>query len=225
MTSSHPTLPLPPLFVRVCTVLSGLALAATVAPGVWLTGIHSTPVLWFACGFELMVLGAAVIAVLAGIGRFRQAWGLALACAAGTILVAAVFGRVQVTANFGPHPVYGPWIIRIFLLRLALCGTLALLASVAVFSRNPRSWGAFARACLVLLPVAAVGVWFVAKGAPGAGANPSPGADAVRILVVCLGGLIVIALVSVGGHLIIRAFEHGRLDDAPPAGHPGSPDA
>lgn len=207
--------PAPPAVARFATLGLAVLLLGSALPGLWLTALKSDPVLLFSTLFEILTALAGVLALLAGLGRFRQAWALALLSVAGTALVCAVFARVEILPNHGSDPAIGPWINRFAALRVALAAGLVGVASFAVFSRNPRSWGAIARAALVLLPVAGVLGWIVnTGGGPLSTARPSPGAEAVRILILCLGGLVLIALTSVGGHLIIRAFEHGRPEES-----------
>jgi hypothetical protein len=213
-TPPQPTpaeMPAPPAMARFAALGLAGALLVTALPGLWLTALKSDPILLFSTLFETLTAAAAILALFAGLGRFRQAWALALLCAAGTVLVCAVFARVEIMPNHGSDPSIGPWISRFAAVRVALAAGLGGIAAFAVFTRNPRSWGAVARAVLVLLPVAGVLGWFIATGGgPLANARTSPGAESVRILILCLGGLVLVALTSIGGHLIIRAFEHGR---------------
>lgn len=209
-------MPAPPAVARFAVLgLAGVLLATTL-PGIWLTALKSDPLLLFSTFFETLTAIAGVLALLTGLGRYRHAWALSLLCAAGTVLVCAVFARVEVMPNHGSDPAIGPWINRFAALRVALAAGLGGIAAFAVFTRNPRSRGAVARAMLVLLPVAGVLGWFIATGGgPLANARTSPGAESVRILILCLGGLVVVALTSIGGHLMIRAFEHGRPEVSP----------
>jgi hypothetical protein len=72
---------------------------------------------------------------------------------------------------------------------------------------------------LVLLPVAGVLGWFIATGGgPLANARTSPGAESVRILILCLGGLVLVTLTSIGGtpgHPGLRARPPGSPNGRP----------
>lgn len=218
--AKHAAVPDPGRAIRTLTLLCSAAIGLSVLPVLYVTLFAGPAKLWFSTLFELTVLGAAVVGVLAGLNRFRDGWALGLACVAGTLVVTTVFATVEVRANFRDDPSIGRLIMPYAGLRLAFAGIIAGLASFAVWRRNPRSWGLVLRAVLVLLPVGAVGAWLV-LGNAGILTTPvaSPGGEAVRIVGMLLGGLIAIGLVSVGGHLLIRSYEVGRPDaQTPPSG-------
>ncbi len=197
--------------VRTLALIVSLLIAVSVPPVLYVTMFAGPAKLWFSTLFELTVLGAAVVGMLAGAGRFREAWALSLACVMGTLVVTSVFTTVEVRANFRDDPSIGRLIMPFAGFRLALAGSVAVLASWAVWSRDRRSRGLVLRAFLVLLPVIACGAW-LAIGNGGFLATPlaSPLGEAIRIAGILVGGLIGIGLVSVGGHLLIRSYEIGR---------------
>lgn len=211
MNDQMPSIPAPPKALQMLVLLIGVVVAASALPGAWLTGFAGDSVLWFSLLFELLVAGAGVLCVLAGLGRFGNGWGLALTCAAGTVLVCAVFAFVEVQANFGDDPAIARFIKPAAAIRVGLAGAVALVASVAVWSRDSRSWGAVIKAVIVLLPVAAVGGWF-AFGPTGSimATRQTPGAEGLRLTLLVVGSLIGVGLVSAAGHLLIRAYEFGR---------------
>lgn len=210
-TDPIPALPPPPAWARWGAVLGGVALGLSVLPALWLTTLGGEAVLWFSTAFETLVLSVAVIALLAGFGRFRDGWGLSLACVAGTVLVCAVFAFVEVRANFNDDPNVAGWLKPYLAFRLGMACYFGAWGSLAVFSRNPASFRTLAKAMALLAPAVGLLGWVVVRGVPGANAtSASPGAEAARILALCLGGLIVIGLLSVGGHLVIRAYDLGR---------------
>lgn len=201
----------PPLWIRsLGLLLSGLLLLSSL-PVLWLTLFAGEAVLWFSSVFEALVVAAAVFGVLAGVGRFVRGWALALACVAGTVLVCAVFAFLEIRANFGDSAGIAGWIKPYLAGRLAMAAALAGTASLAVFARNPASWKALIKGGVVLAPALGVLIWLgVTGGAFLSATRASPGAEAARILMLCLGGMVLIGLVSVGVHLIIRAYELGR---------------
>jgi hypothetical protein len=186
-------------------------LGISTLPVLWLAVFGGDAVLWFSSIFELLVLGAAVIGLLAGLGRFREGWGLALACVAGTALVVGVFTFVELRANFNSHPSYAGLLKPYLATRFGFALGFALLASLAVFSRNRACWAALAKGLIVLAPAGGILAWIGVSGGAFLGATrATPGAEAARILILCLGGLVLVGLISVGGHLLIRAYELGR---------------
>ncbi|MEM9374505.1 MAG: hypothetical protein AAGA55_12760, partial [Planctomycetota bacterium] len=204
-------LPDPGRGVRTLTLLVSVLVAVSVLPVLYVTLFAGSATLWFSTLFELTVLAAAVVGVFAGLGRFRDAWALSLACLIGTLVVTSVFTTVEVRANFRDDPSIGRLIMPFAGLRFAFAGIVSVLASYAVWNRDRRSWGLVFRAVLLLLPVAACGAW-LATGNIGFLTTPlaSPAGEAARIAGILLGGLLGIGLVSAGGHLLIRAFELGR---------------
>ncbi len=208
-------LPTPPAFVRFAAVGVSLLLGLSCLPVLYLTLLGADRTLWFSTMFELLVLGACVVGVLAGLGRFRDGWALALACSAGTVLVCGVFAFVEIRANFRTDADIAPLLKPILAARLAAAALIGLLASVAVWSRNPRSWRLAFVGIAMLLPV--IGVVVLARlgtGLPLSTPRETPGAEAVRIAVWLLAGVIGIGLVSAGGHLLIRSYELGRPENA-----------
>jgi hypothetical protein len=218
-----PTPPAPPAWARIGAILLSGVLIASVPPVYWLIVARADAVLWFSTIFETLVLAAGVFGVLSGLGRFRDGWALSLICVAGTVLVCGVFAFVEIRANFGSDAGVAGLLKPYLAGRLGLAAGLALVASAAVFSRNPASWKALLRGLAVLAPAVAVLAWLFVTGGSFLGATrATPGAEAARILMLSLGGLVLIVLISVGGHLLIRAFEHGRPagerpEDAEPA--------
>ncbi len=204
-------LPPPPLPARWASLGLSVVLGLSSLPVLWLTLVAGDAILWFSSAFELLVVAAAVIGVLAGLGRFRDGWGLALACVAGTSLVVGVFAFVELRANFNADPTYAGMLKPYLAARVGLAAAFGLLASLAVFSRNRASWNALIRGLIVLAPAAGITAWLATRGSAFLGATrATPGAEAARILVLCLGGLVFIGLISVGLHLLIRAYELGR---------------
>lgn len=206
-----PQLPPAPAIARWGTMVLSAVLGLSALAGLWLALVAGESTLWFSTIFELLTLAAAAIGILAAIGRFRDGWALSLACVAGTTLVCAVFAFVELRANFNNDPSYAGLMKPYLGFRLALAAGFGGLASLAVFSRNPACWGAFIKGMIVLAPAVAVLGWIGLRGGAFLGATRStPGAEAARILMLCFGGLVLIGLISVGGHLLIRAYELGR---------------
>lgn len=204
--------PAPSKAARFATLGLSILLAASALPVLWLTLVRSDATLWFSTVFELLVITAAVFGVFSGLGRFREGWALSLACVAGTVLVCGVFAFVEIRANFAGDAAVAGLLKPYLAFRLALAAGLAGVASLTVFSRNPASWKLLLWGVVILAPALAVLAWVGTSGLLG-GTRATPGAEAVRILALCLGGLVVVVMVSVGLHLLIRAYEMGRTPD------------
>lgn len=205
-------IPPPPAVVARLAVLGLCAvLVFSALPVLWLTLARSDATLWFSTAFELLVIAAGISGVFSGLGRFRDGWALSLACVAGTVVVCAVFAFVEIRANFGSDASVAGLLKPYLALRLALAAALAAVASLTVFSRNPASWKLLLWGVVILVPVMG-GLGWIATGASGllSASRATPGAEAVRILAICLGGLVVVVVVSIGLHLLIRAYEVGR---------------
>jgi hypothetical protein len=196
---------------RTLTLLSGCVLAASALPVLYVTVFAGARMLWFSTLFELMVIAAAAIAILAARGRFRDGWALSLACVAGTVLVSAVFAAVEIRANFRDHPTIGRWIMPAAGFRVGMSAVFALIASLVVWNRNGKCWGLVIRAALALAPVAAALAWLAMGNVAMLNTPmPNPGAETLRIAALIIGGLLGVILVSAGGHLLIRSYEMGR---------------
>lgn len=219
-----PLPPPPPGWLRTAVLLLSVVLGVSTLMGGWVALVRADQTLWFTAVFEAIVLSAAVVGFLAGLGRFRQGWAMSLVCVGGTVLVCAVFAFLEVRANFQTDAVVGPWVKKALAFRLLMAAGFGGAASLAVWSRDARSGRSLVRAACVLAPVALVGLWLwwnggsVLASSPSSASSASPGADALRVVLLCLGGLVGIILVAVGGHLVIRSYEWGRPTGEKPGG-------
>jgi hypothetical protein len=160
---------------------------------------------WAMFGFEVVCLVAAVLGVLTSLGKFEAGPGLALACVAGTILVASVLGWQAAGRQMGGvalWPVLGA--------RVAATVVLAIAGAWAVLTRRPGAVATAMRGALLIAPVA-VGALAIVHPAGRRMVGSVLGASpAVEFLAVSIGFLIATVLLAAGGHLIVRAFEMGR---------------
>lgn len=214
-TPHDPTPPPPPALIRVGVLVLGAAglVSAIAGAGAALRAFPET--LWGMLGFELVAVVAGVLGVLAGLGRFRSGYGLALLCVAGTFFTSAIFG-LYLDARLNAQTPDGQAMVKYAILgRIALAAGLGGLAGLAVLIRDGRSWGLLLKGALLLAPViAALGWVWVTKGR--ALTTPLEGIlSPVRTVAMVLGGLVLMVVFSVGAHLCIRAFEITRPDDAP----------
>lgn len=115
-------------------ILSGLVIASTFATvGVaWaVAGRPSFALL----GFEFLTLLAGAFGLAAASGRFSEGPGIALACVAGTILAASIFGYLGTTGQIGDWKLHS-WLIA----RATGAGLLGLIAATVVLRRTPGAW-------------------------------------------------------------------------------------
>ncbi len=207
-------LPDPPKCVRFGVILVSVVVGLSALPGMYLATGHLGGFAWGIFGFEALTILAAVFGVLVGLGKFRDGFALALACLAGTILVAAVFGiRVDARPKIGDDPTLQPWINRMLALRMAVVFGYAALASLAVFARDRRCWVSAMRSMACLIPAALIAGGVFRFGLPFGGEAGSSEPNAARVISFLVIAMAVGGLVSVGGHLMIRAFEFGRLEN------------
>ena len=191
---------------------------------------------WMVVGFEVVVLGAGVYALLIAKGRFRDGPGMALLCVAGTLLVAGVLGFYSTKSTPGaPAQLLlrgtavpmKPWA----LLHIGGAVLLAGASAFEVLRRNSRSVYYMARAAMAGVPLAALAIaaamlYRRAQGAKLAYESavesairqnqpvPSPPAPFLPEWVTWLGGslgaVLALVLFCAFAHCVIRAFEMGR---------------
>lgn len=218
MTEAQYSLPRPPGIIRTLVLVTSVILGLSALPGIFLSIGTFGGFAWGMMGFEAVTLLAAIFGVLIGLGRFRDGFGLALACLAGVVLVALVFGiHVDARTKIADDPDFRPWVNRMLMLRVLAVFAYAFCASAGVFARNPKCWGTAIKGIACLLPVAAIGAAYMKFGLPFEG-DGSGQPNAPRVISVLVAGLLLIILISAGGHLLIRAYEQGRpKNDAPEA--------
>ncbi len=160
---------------------------------------------WILMGFELVSLTAAVMGILFWRGQFRHGPGLALACVAGTILLASGLGGLS-----AQWTVANQSIKLLVVARAAAAGLIALSGAACVLGRDPRGWPTFLKGVLWGLPILALAAWFVKAG--GAFLDPVNNLGTVaRMIAYGLGSLVIGISMCVSVHLIVKAFEFGRF--------------
>ncbi|MEZ6243546.1 MAG: hypothetical protein R3B57_10950 [Phycisphaerales bacterium] len=190
-----------------------LLLSSLVGLGLALFGAPAVVVGMFA--FELVTLVAVVFAVLAAFGRFADGWALAMACVAGTVFAASALGYIDGRPNFLTSPDAARVLKGLVVARVSLAGVVALLATLAVFSRNPRSWRHFLIGAGLGLPVllALAIAWKI--GRPWLLTPQTGPIEILRLGVLVLGSVVLAVMFSAAVHNVIRAYEVG-LDDQRP---------
>jgi hypothetical protein len=196
--------PTPPKSLRVLILLASAVGGLAGAAALYAAAFEASAVLWATVGFLVVLLISAGIGLLAGIGRFAPGYGLASLCIAGGMAGSALFAWRDLASNIGRDPRIGPLLLPWLGLE-GICAVVIVLAGgCAVLSRSPRSWGALVRGVAFLVPAG------VLLGAGYFGWGRIPTEDSGRVIALSLllvGGIVIGALVSIGGHHLIRAFE------------------
>ena len=211
-----PELPAPPALCRIGVAILGILVALTTLPWMYYTMGHFGGFAWGFFGFELLTILAGVFAVLLGLGKFKQGWGIGVTAIAGSILVALVFGLYVdfVMARKTDFPDLYPLAKNTLIARAAIIAALFALASIAVFARNSKSVVYIVKAAACALPIIIVAGLMRANIGPGASINNAleagSGSGALQAVVALTLGLFFIVLISAAGHLMIRAYESGR---------------
>ncbi len=206
--------PLPGWMRRLLAALSVFTIVTGLGMAVAALVIPANPV-WVMFGFESVVAIAGVIGLLGASGRFDVGQGMTWACVAGTLFVAGVLsylGTQQGIVWSGGKPATStiPWALG----RVALAGLFGAVAAYAVLRRSADGRQAIIRAIVALGLLGALGIGLVLFGGRvNAMLASVPGVLKAALAIVV--GFAAIALLSAGGHWLIRAFECARTPDAP----------
>jgi len=221
-TPAQLDLPEPPAITRYGMLGLSALVALSALPWMWFSIGRFGGFDWTLFGFETLTLLGAVYGTLLGLGRYRAGWAIGVTSIAGSWLVCLVFGLYVgfYRAKLQDNPDLATLAQGTLGLRAAAIALAGLLATVAVFSRNPRAWRHAILGVLWGLPILIVGGLVSFEIGPGAwlkdlytGAGGEE-TGALRAVAVIFTGIVAITLVSISGHLIIRAYESGRPQDA-----------
>jgi hypothetical protein len=119
------------LAIAVLSTLVLVSAFATVGTSWFLTGRPT----WALLGFEFLTAMAGAFGLAAAAGRFRNGPGISLACVAGTVLAASIFGYLGTSGQIGDWKLHG-WLIG----RATAAGLIGLLAAWVVLRRTPGAW-------------------------------------------------------------------------------------
>jgi len=198
-----------PAPIRMLTLIVSILVAISALPWLWMSMTQFRAFAWGVFGFEFCVILGAVMTMLVALKKLRvgNAFSLALACLAGTILVSMVFGtHVEARTLIGDDPKLQPWVNRTLLFRVAAVGLLSLIATLDVYRRSSKSWGLILRSIFFLAPVLVALGWIMKMGMPTI--NDSSGElSPTRMIIALLSGLLIGIFFSIGGHYLIRSFE------------------
>lgn len=203
-----------PKFIKLITLLVGTISTVLALGGVGTALFAVQSPIWGMLSFEIVLLVASALAMLAGLGKFDQGFGLATATLGATILGAAVLGTLDARANLsGAGSPLAKFVVPVLGLRVALGVGLASCGGIAVLSRRPVEWRRFVLGALLTAPVLAVGGVIVLRKASWLLNERQGAGELLRVSGLLIGGVLLIVLLSAGGHLLITAFERCH-DDA-----------
>lgn len=217
MTTTPPQLvPNPPAICRLGVGILGILVALSALPWIWFSINHFGGFDWGLFGFELLTVLSGIFAILLGLGKFKEGWGIGVTSIAGSILVALVFGLYIDfwMAKRTDFPDLYPLAKYTLMGRAVIIAALFAFASIAVFARDSKSISYIVKAALCAAPIAAVGAMMHFNIGPGVWINNSlaggSGTGALQSILALVLGLLFIILISAAGHLLIRAYECGR---------------
>lgn len=185
--------------------ISGGVLFLSAAVGIFAGFTAAGEPLWGTLSFELVLMVSGLLACLLGMGRFIPGFGMAAGVLGVTALGAVALGYLDARTNLaqtwaGPYlkPLLG--IRVVFILGLIICGGFAAL------SRDAKNIRRFIIGLIVLGPV--VGMALAGQfGLLGALTRKASGnMELLRVGGLFLISVLMIGLVSAGGHYLITAF-------------------
>ena len=196
----------------VVAVASAVGLVSALA-GMGVAIFVLQPPAWMMFGFELVSMVAAVFGVGVAMGRFADGPALTLLCIAGVWGTGTLFGRVTAIHHPGLRTLTtDPWVLG----RVVLSVLVLAAAAYAVLMRNPRSWLVLIRGVVLGgLALGILGAGWALRGSAVLRTVSGP-LEILRIVGLFVAALAVGGLLSVGGHLVIRAFEMGRCETETP---------
>jgi hypothetical protein len=203
---------LPKPFKLVVTALSGAVLVCSVGAAVLAAQQRG----WTMVGFEVVIIVAAVLGLLIGLGLVSGSAPVGLLCVAGTIAAGSFVGDMTVQHRLGGHALW-PLLAG----RVAASAVLLALAIVTVLNGNPRkAWPAFIKGVVLLLPALLFAALMAVPRGRGLLAAFDDWGDIAKMATVLLGFVAFTAFLAAGIHFVIAALEQGSGGQAPASGSP-----
>ncbi len=205
---------------------SGLRIALLGASGVqvllFLWAIYASTIgvgalVWGGLGFGLIGIICALFGVMLGLGWFARGPAMGALCVAGATLTCGVLGWLDLRSNLNSVPALAglvrPWLLGVAFAALAQGG----VAAFAVLLRRALSWKYLVFGAVILGLCA--GMLALVRG-PGSGLLTAweGGGEALRVTILLALSFVALAMLSAGGHLVIRAFEVTREGPTPTDG-------
>lgn len=191
------------------SLLLGVALVISTLGMSYTATVLATSFRWDLLAFELITLSAGIIAILFGMGKFREGPGLALLAVAGTVFAAAVLGFVGVGQQISLKGQASPMSLRTYVLvRVAIAAGFGAVSVLLLLTRNRSSMIVALKSLYAWIPAAII-IAGVAKRAVVAKALAGT-PEFISPTLGVLAGLALIGFVSAAVHMTIRAFELAR---------------
>ncbi|KAA0216709.1 MAG: hypothetical protein DYG94_12980 [Leptolyngbya sp. PLA3] len=200
--------------IKMLTLLAGVISTLLAIGGVATALFAAESPIWGMLSFEVVLFVASALAIVTGLGKFDQGFGLATATLGASIIGAAVLGTLDARTNLSSagSPL-AKYVTPVLGVRLLLGAGLACLAGMAVLARRPVEWKRFLLGSVLTAPVLLLGAAIALGKASWLLHEREGSSELLRVSGLLVGGVLAIVLLSAGGHLLITAFERCH-DDA-----------
>ncbi len=178
--------------------------------------VGGEPRVWGLLGFEVVTLVTAALGVFVGLGRPREAPGLASATIGATVFAAGTLGRFSAIMTRAEGALSEGQAVRalvrdpMFDGRLVAAIVLLAVGACFVLGSDRAAWRKLVIGSVLLIPVLGAGLWLSGSGLDWLMAPVESSGGLVRVVGAAVGGVGLMIAASVSIHLVIRAFE-GRL--------------
>lgn len=191
------------------SLLLGVAVTLSTFVMAYIAIVAATSPRWDLLAFEVIALSAGVIAILFGLGKFREGPAIALLAVAGTIFAAAVLGFVGVGQQIALKGNDAPLSLRFYVIgRVAAAGLLGLISILIALTRTKAAFVAAIKSLYAWIPLGIILAAIVKRGVITNALSNAPQFIAPTLAVIA--GLAVIGLLAAAIHMTIRAFELAR---------------
>lgn len=204
-------MPPAPRFIKLISLLAGLALViSALVLGIAAVAIPyiqpGQKASWILLGFEIVILVAGVLAVLFGRGKYAEGPGLALALIAATVMAGSAFGFLGAGTKLGTIS-----LMPIAVARVLLGCALGAAAAYCVLVRNAAAWRVAWMGVGLGMPFVAI-AGAVVFGPSRRAIMSLVSGGLLQTGVAVVGAAVIGGLLCASVHMIIKAFEMGRVD-------------